>query len=108
MSPDERRRQIIERLAVRKHDTMQHLADEFGVSWFTIYRDIQKLSLTYPIFTSRGNNGGITVLDSINRHRRYLTAEQRSLLEKVKPSLPENEQAIIQSILWDFAPGDAV
>lgn len=108
MPPDERRRQIIERLAVRKHDTMQNLASEFGVSWFTVYRDIQTLSLSYPIFTSRGNHGGVFFMESMIPYHRFLNAEQSSLLKKLKPTLPESEQAIIQSILRDFAPGDAV
>lgn len=37
MQPNERRRKIIELLSLRRKDTMQNLADEFGVSWDTIY-----------------------------------------------------------------------
>lgn len=36
MRPSERRNKIMERLSFRRHDTMQNLVDEFGVSWDTI------------------------------------------------------------------------
>ena len=39
MRPNERRRKILELLNLRRNDTMQHLAEEFGVSRMTIYRD---------------------------------------------------------------------
>ena len=43
MRPNERRNKIIERLSFRREDTMGNLAEEFGVSWHTIYRDVQQL-----------------------------------------------------------------
>ena len=39
MRPNERRRKILELLNLRRNDTMQHLAEEFGVTRMTIYRD---------------------------------------------------------------------
>ena len=41
MEPSERRRKIIEIISIRRYDTMRNLACEFGVSWQTIFRDMQ-------------------------------------------------------------------
>ncbi len=61
MQPNERRRKIIERISFRRYDTMKNLAAEFGVSWHTIYRDIQVLSEEYPVIVMRGNGGGVAL-----------------------------------------------
>lgn len=47
MQPNERRRRIIEILNLRRQDTMQNLANEFGVSRLTIYRDLLVLEESY-------------------------------------------------------------
>lgn len=49
MQPNERRRRIIEILNLRRQDTMQNLANEFGVSRLTIYRDLLVLEESYPL-----------------------------------------------------------
>ena len=49
MQPNERRRRIIEILNLRRQDTMQNLANEFGVSRLTIYRDLLVLEDSYPL-----------------------------------------------------------
>ena len=55
----ERRQALIELLCERRHDKIGNLAFEFGVNEKTIRRDIQELSLSYPIYTecSRGKAG---------------------------------------------------
>lgn len=60
MRPNERRRKIIEILNLR-HDTMQNLAQEFGVSRLTIYRDILMLEEEYPLIHIHGRAGGIAL-----------------------------------------------
>ena len=54
----ERRSAILEALSCRRHDTMVHLANEFGVSVRTIRRDIEALSLSEPLYTKQGRYGG--------------------------------------------------
>ena len=49
MQPNERRRRIIEILNLRRQDTMQNLANEFGVSRLTIYRDLLVLEESYSL-----------------------------------------------------------
>lgn len=55
MGPNERRLEIIKILCSRRQETMSNLAHEFEVSIRTIKRDIDTLSLSYPIVTILGN-----------------------------------------------------
>lgn len=58
MNCTERRNEIFKTLIIRKHDTISHLAEEFGVSRRTLRRDIELLSLSKPIYTQQGRHGG--------------------------------------------------
>jgi predicted DNA-binding transcriptional regulator YafY len=66
--------------------TAREMADRFGVSTRTIYRDIDDLSAAgVPVFTSKGNNGGISLLEDFTLNRSILTEnEQDSLLLALK------------------------
>lgn len=57
----ERRQALLELLCERRYEKMANLAFEFGVSRQTIQNDVLELSLSYPIYTSVGNNGGVYV-----------------------------------------------
>jgi len=59
----ERRMQILLLLNVRRSVTVGNLAFEFQVSKNTIYRDIETLSISHPIYTTQGNSGGVHVID---------------------------------------------
>ena len=72
MQPNERRRKIIEILNLRRHDTMQNLANEFGVSRLTIYRDLLILEEDYPLIRASGRAGGIAFPDGYCANKRYL------------------------------------
>lgn len=63
MSSMERRMEILEVLCRRRSDTVENLANEFGVSKRTIKYDIEYLSLSYPVYTVQGNGGGIYITD---------------------------------------------
>ena len=73
MTAAERRQAILEALCVRRHDTRENLAFEFGVSKRTIEYDVLELSLTYPIYTTQGNGGGIHVVDGFHLDKTILT-----------------------------------
>ena len=47
MRPNERRAAIFDALCIRRHDTVENLASEFGVSEKTIRRDIEELSIVF-------------------------------------------------------------
>ena len=57
MNALERRQMILELLCERRHEKMINLAFEFGVSRRTICRDIEVLSLSYPIYTESCRGG---------------------------------------------------
>ena len=57
MGPNDRRNRIIELLSFRRHETLDNLAHEFGVSRYTIMRDIVQLQERYPIKAKCGYEG---------------------------------------------------
>ena len=99
----ERRRQILEALSVRRFETRERLATEFSVSKRTICRDVEILSCSAPIFTVRGNGGGICVAEGWYASHSYLTREQENLLLELLDCVASDKQKILQSILATFA-----
>jgi predicted DNA-binding transcriptional regulator YafY len=58
--------------------TAGELADRFGVSTRTIYRDIDILSTAgIPVYTSKGNGGGIGILENYSLNKTILTDNER-------------------------------
>jgi len=54
---------IINILICKRRCNYEEFALEFNVSITTIKQDINELSLTYPIYTTQGRNGGINISD---------------------------------------------
>lgn len=102
MTASERRNAILEVLCLRRHETRENLAFEFGVSKRTIEYDILMLSLEYPIYTTQGNGGGIHVVDDFRLGKTYLKSEQQALLERLLPELGEEDAEIMKAILKTF------
>lgn len=104
ITPTERRMEIIKVLCKRRSETMENLAEEFGVTSRTIRNDIDYLSLSYPIETVRGRyGGGVKIIGDFDLDRKYLNSQQKTLLEKLKESLSGQELSIMNTILSDFA-----
>lgn len=99
----DRRQSILEAISDRRFETLENLAAEFGVSKATIRRDIEILGCSAPIYTVRGNGGGIRAMDGWYVGRRYLTSTQETALRDILPGLPPEQQKEIQSILLSFA-----
>ena len=59
----ERRQMILEVLCERRFGRIDNLADEFNVSRWTVRYDIEVLSYSYPIYTSKGTGGGIHIVN---------------------------------------------
>ena len=76
----ERRKWILEAISARRHTTVKKLSQELGVSQRTVQRDIELLSLNYPIVTSTGRNGGVSFIDGYyyNASGFYITEGQRN------------------------------
>lgn len=102
-STNERRQRILETLNVRRSETLQNLANEFGVTVRTIQNDIEVLSCSAPIYTVQGRGGGIRVSERWYISRIYLQKEQEEFLRSLLDRLPSQEQRIVRSILTTFA-----
>ena len=102
----ERQNAILEVLCQKRHETLDCLAETFGVSKSTIRRDVETLSCTYPVKTVRGKYGGGVYLESwYQPNRKYLTAEQASLLHRLLDHLAGKDRQVMQSILTQFGSG---
>ncbi len=85
MDAMERQCQMIEILCDAKmRIKMRGLASRFNVSIRTIRTDVDVLSLTYPIQTTRGRyNGGIGFIDGYRPKNARLTPTQRDFLYRI-------------------------
>lgn len=102
MQPNERRRRIIEILNLRRQDTMQNLANEFGVSRLTIYRDLLVLEESYPLL-SHTWTGGVALPKGYYLNTQHLTPIQAEAIRRNLDVVSPQDRAIFQSILNDFA-----
>lgn len=71
--------EIVYLLLEKNTITARELARRFGVSVRTIYRDIDVLSLSgIPIYTNKGKNGGISLIDSFVLDKSILSEEEQN------------------------------
>ncbi len=104
MSANERRKQILDLLCQRRRDTVQNLATEFGVCERTIRRDIEELTLTYPLETARGRyGGGVRMADWYFQNRPKLSPKQTALLKRLAVGLYGEDLNEMNQILARFA-----
>ena len=82
---------------------MTNLACEFGVSWYTIFRDMQVLSEEYPLIITRGNGGGVALPTGYYVSRRYLTPKQEDAIRRNLDVVYPEDRTTFESILADFA-----
>jgi len=78
--------EIVTVLLNRETVTAKELADRFGVSVRTIYRDIDALSSAgVPVYMSKGNGGGISLLEDYTLNKTLLSkSESEGLLLAIK------------------------
>jgi predicted DNA-binding transcriptional regulator YafY len=68
----------------RKTVTAAELAERFGVSTRTIYRDIDVLSASgVPVYSSQGSGGGISILEDFTINRAVISESERAALDSV-------------------------
>jgi len=71
--------EIIYLLLNKKGTTAKELAEYFGVSCRTIYRDVDTLSLTgIPIYTEKGKGGGISLLPDFVLNKSILSEQEQN------------------------------
>ncbi len=70
--------QLLYYLVERRSATARELAERFEVSERTIYRDVDALSAAgIPVYTQRGNGGGVRLMDQFVLDRALLSPEQQ-------------------------------
>jgi predicted ArsR family transcriptional regulator len=99
----ERRQEILSVISSRRHDTIDNLAFEFGVSRRTIRYDIEALSMDNPIYTTQGGGGGVHMVDGCFAGRKYITDKQEELLRRLLSGLTGEDVEIMNCILKSFA-----
>lgn len=102
MTASERRNAILEVLCLRRFETINNLAFEFCVTRRTIENDILMLSLEYPIYTSKGNGGGVHVDENYRLGKSFLKEEQQELLQRLLPTLDGKDAEVMKSIISKF------
>ncbi len=99
----ERRHELLQVLCTRRYDKICNLAHEFGVSERTIMRDVQELSLTYPIYTKQGTDGGVYVERGYYINKSYLKENEVKLLNSLKQTLSVEEKVVLEGIIARFS-----
>ena len=87
----------------KKKTTAAHLADRFGVSVRTIYRDIDALSVAgVPVYTNKGKGGGIFLMDNYYLGGTTIKEEEaegiKAALETLKAAQYPDVDAVIEKL----------
>jgi predicted DNA-binding transcriptional regulator YafY len=80
--------------------TAKELAERFNVSTRTIYRDVDILSTAgIPVYTNKGNGGGISILDNYSLNKTVLTDGERDSLLLALKTLQSTKYPEIDMVL---------
>lgn len=92
--------EIITILLNKKTVTAASLAERFGVSQRTIYRDIDHLSASgIPVYTSKGINGGISIMENYTVNRTIFSDADKDLILFALNSLKATHHPEVESVL---------
>lgn len=94
-----RRQELLDRLMIRRCDTIDNLANEFHVNERTIRRDISILSHEYPIAAIRGKGGGVRVQEGYRIRHALLSELQIEFLVRISETLTGADRASMEEIL---------
>ncbi len=97
MGTAERRKAIFVTLCKRRHETIDNLASEFGVSRSTMRRDIEELSHSEPIFTAPGRyGGGVFVMMEYKADQLYLLSNELKDLYNIYELVRINDPELLK------------
>lgn len=99
----DRRMQLLDILLERRNVKISMLVVELNVSRSTIIRDIRILSCSYPITTTTGPSGGVHMASWYKLGMRYLTNDQRALLERLLKKLSGDDFTIMNTIIKTYS-----
>ena len=99
--------EIVYILLQKKKVTAKELADRFEVSTRTIYRDIETLSAAnIPIYSSKGKDGGIGILDEYVLNKAILSEEEQKqilfALQSLNKVAGQEEEDILNKLSTIF------
>ena len=105
VSVNERRTEIIRILRSTIQTTIPCLAKTLNTSVSTIKRDILALTVDegYPIDTSQGNKGGITLSNFRHPHKHILSQEQIKVLTELAQIANTHQIEVLNGILRAYA-----
>jgi len=96
----ERLVEIITILLNKKTVTAAELAERFGVSVRTIYRDVDALSAAgIPVCTTQGQNGGISVMDGYALNKTLLSDSDKDSILFALHSLQATKYPEVEAVL---------
>ena len=98
----ERRTRILEFLRLHKHATRKELSERFGVCVNTIVNDLYAINGIAPIYTQRGNGGGIYILPEYRSYKNYLTDAEENFLYSLMPLVSNEEKRVLCVIITKF------
>ena len=90
--------------------TAPELAKRFDVSRRTILRDIDTLCLAgIPVVTSRGGDGGISIMEGYKINKNVLTTEElQTLVAGLRSIDSVSKQSNFENLMTKLAPSDAM
>ena len=104
VTKSERQRRLLEIISARRYETIRNVAEELGVSRYTIMRDLDEVTDIASFYTVPGRyGGGIYAVDGWYYSRTYLSADQETLLRALLPGLQPEDRKRMQDILNTFA-----
>ena len=85
--------EILFELLAKRKVTAPYLAEKYEISPRSVYRYIDQLSMTVPIYVKRGRDGGVCISDSYKLPKGFMTKEEYEAaieaLETMYAQLPE-------------------
>ncbi len=104
MTAADRRLEIINILAIRRRTTARELSEELGVAIRTIHKDIQNLSLKFPIYTKQGGNGGIFIGEHYKPYVNTLSFVEVQVLRELYEAAEGIQKEVLLRILRKYGP----
>lgn len=92
--------EIITVLLNKKTVTASELAERFGVSVRTIYRDIDVLSSSgVPVYTTQGINGGVSLMEDYTVNKAMLSDNDKNSILFALQSLQSTKYPELDTVL---------
>ncbi len=96
--------EILFLLLAREKVSAKYIAERFDISLRTVYRYIDELSLSVPLYNTRGRNGGYSISDTYKIPASFFTKEESQLLISTLTSVKDglnskNLESIIEKLL---------